>query len=199
MLGLMLSFMIGPLFFAVMQGTLERGFRGGLSVAAGIWVSDIGFVVLVQQGLAAISHITAQPHFKLWLGIAGGLLLIGFGVANIWSSRVSKHDMAKTQSDWDNQSFKGMAIKGFLINTVNPGTILFWIGISTGLVAPNQWTGSQTWMFFSTMLLVLCATDLLKIYAARKIRNWLTPKHIQLVRRWIGIALIIFGLFLFRL
>jgi threonine/homoserine/homoserine lactone efflux protein len=81
-----------------------------------------------------------------------------------------------------------------MINLVNPGTLLFWVGTATGLVAPNGWSLAEGMLFFSAMMVVLMLTDLLKIYAAKKLRTWLTPTHIVSVRKTIGLVLILFGI-----
>ena len=81
-LGLSLSFMIGPLLFAILQAGIERGFRAGLAVAGGIWLSDVLYVVALRFGMDGLTALTAMPGFRLWAGIAGGLVLAGFGLGN---------------------------------------------------------------------------------------------------------------------
>ncbi len=63
-LGISLSFMVGPLLFAILQAGIERGFRAGLAVAGGIWVSDVLYVLVVQYGMEALTTLTALPDFR---------------------------------------------------------------------------------------------------------------------------------------
>lgn len=198
LLGITLSLMIGPLFFSIVQASLESGFRAGLAVAGGIWSSDVLFIVLVQRGLQAMEDLTALPGFQFWAGIAGGALLIIFGIAGVLSDRKSTPVKAAGEelTVLENKGYLGKWLKGFLINTFNPGTLIFWLGIATGVVAPNAWSRSDIAMFFGSMMSVLVFTDLLKIYAAKRVRKWLTPTHIVQVKRTIGVVLIIFGIVL---
>ncbi len=198
LLGITLSFMIGPLFFSIVQASLEAGFRAGMAVAGGIWTSDLLFIVLVQQGLKAMEALTALPDFRFWAGIVGGVMLVLFGLAGLLSDRKSTSVRAAGEelTVLENKGYWGQWIKGFLINTFNPGTLIFWLGIATGVVAPNAWTRGEINLFFGAMMSVLIFTDLLKIYAAKRVRNWLTPTHIVQVKRTIGLVLIVFGVVL---
>lgn len=196
LLGITLSFMIGPLFFSIVQTSLQAGFRAGMAVAGGIWTSDLLFIVLVQRGLQAMEDLTALPGFRFWASIAGGIMLILFGLTDLLARRKSTPVRAAGEelTVLENKGYFGKWLKGFLINTFNPGTLIFWLGIATGMVAPNAWSRSEIALFFGSMMVVLVITDLLKIYAAKRLRNWLTPGHILMVKKTIGLVLIIFGL-----
>jgi threonine/homoserine/homoserine lactone efflux protein len=197
LLGLTLSFMIGPLFFSIVEATLDRGYRAGLVVAAGIWCSDILFVLAVQKGLEAMQAIVALPGFRFWTGLLGGALLMAFGAAIWLNGKKNISAPAKEQQILvAEKGLVGLWLRGFVINTINPGTLVFWLGTATGIVAPNGWDTTEITLFFTAMLLVLVFTDTLKIYGAKYLRRWLTVEHILMVRRTIGIALVVFGLFL---
>jgi threonine/homoserine/homoserine lactone efflux protein len=85
LLGLSLSFLIGPLLFAIVQASLEYGFRAGLSVAAGIWAGDVLYVLAIRYALDAMAGLTARPGFQFWAGMAGGLFLLVFGITSLLS------------------------------------------------------------------------------------------------------------------
>ena len=202
-LGLSLSFMVGPLLFAILQAGIERGFRAGLAVAGGIWLSDVLYVLAVQSGMGALAAVTAMPAFRLWSGIAGGLLLVGFGAGNLLAKKPletmqqteGKVHLAENQAK-RNRAYSVYFLRGFLLNTVHPFTFFFWLGITGAVLIPNGWDGVQIWVFFGGMLGTLVATDTLKAYAAKRIRHFLTPRHTQQVRQAIGVLLIVFGIVL---
>ena len=91
------------------------------------------------------------------------------------------------------RSWAGYALRGFLINTINPFTVFFWIGIASGVVAPSGWGDVDMACFFGSMLLTLALADTLKAYAAKRVRQWLTPQHIRWAKRGIGVLLMVFG------
>ena len=193
LLGISLSFLIGPLLFTVVQAGILQGFRAGIAVAAGIWVSDVLFVVAIMWGIDALAALTAMEGFRFWVGIWGGILLLVFGFGSVFS-KVKQADVAeglvkkRTLFHW--------WLRGFLINTINPGTIFFWLGIVSAVVMPNNWSQQESFIFFGGMLATLILTDTLKAWAAKHIRQFLTPKHIQQIQRGIGLILMIFGLVL---
>ncbi|MBL7827910.1 MAG: LysE family transporter [Saprospiraceae bacterium] len=193
LLGLSLSFLVGPLLFAVVEGGIIWGMRAGIAVAAGIWFSDVLFVALILWSVETLSAITQVDGFRFWAGIFGGLLLLVFGAASFFS----KPKLPPPGETFSEKPVKPNYIKlwlrGFLINTINPGTIFFWLGIVSAVVAPNHWSMPQSLTFFSGMLATLVITDTLKAWGAKRLRKFLTPKHIQIVQKSIGLLLMIFG------
>ena len=74
--GLALAVLLGPIFFALIQAGLERGFRAGLAIGIGIWVSDFLFIFAVYHSVSRIVAITEIDGFELWTGVAGGIILM---------------------------------------------------------------------------------------------------------------------------
>lgn len=212
LLGLSLSFMVGPLLFAIMQASLERGFRAGLALASGIWVSDILYILLVYRGVDALAALTALPNFRLWAGLAGGSVLLVFGLAALLRRKGPDADTATTadrvldaldgpespgvEHNWMRWGLPGYWLRGFLLNTINPFTVFFWLGIASAVVVPNQWAPNETLSFFSGMMFTLVLTDTLKAYAAKRVRHFLTPEHTRWVQIAIGLVLLVFGVVL---
>jgi threonine/homoserine/homoserine lactone efflux protein len=211
LLGLTLSFMVGPLLFAIVQAGIENGFRAGISVASGIWVSDILYIFLVYRSVEAVETITSQPNFKFWGGLAGGLVLMLFGtISLLLKKRLATQNAKPTAADrvldrldgveapgvehnWQRWGFFGYWLRGFLMNTINPFTVFFWLGISSAVIIPHGWKAHEALWFFGGMVTTLIGTDVLKAYGAKRVRAFLTPGHIGWIQTGIGFALIIFG------
>jgi threonine/homoserine/homoserine lactone efflux protein len=211
-LGLTLSFMVGPLLFAILQAGIERGFRAGVALAAGVWASDLAFVFIAYRSVEAIETITQAPNFQFWAGLAGGLVLISFGATSLLKrpapfverettadrvlDRLDGEEAPGTDHNWKRWGYLGYSLRGFLLNTINPFTVFFWLGISSAVIIPHGWKAAEALRFFSGLLFVLVVTDVLKAYASKRIREFLTPGHIRWVQQGIGAGLIIFGLVL---
>ncbi len=192
-LGLTLSLMIGPLLFAIVQAGLAGGFRAGVAMASGVWISDTLFALLTYFGTSALASFTALPNFRLWAGILGGLLLVSFGLGSLLKRSVQIPMPATPFSPvnlWRNM------VRGFLINTVNPFTVFFWIGIGSGVIATRQSGGGEALRFFGGMLCTIALVDLLKAWGAKSLRKWLTPQHLRWIQTTIGMLLIVFGIVL---
>ncbi len=191
MLGLLLSIMIGPIVFALIQAGIERGFRAGAAIGVGIWLSDLIYILLSYFGVSYLLNMLEWDGFKLTLGIAGGLVLIITGIITLFS-RPPQIDKPSGISD----SYLSLWLKGFLINTVNPFTVFFWTSVTTTVVAKDNLDGQDAAILFGGILGTLIVTDSLKVLLAKSIRRWLKPKHILLTRRISGLALVIFGIVL---
>jgi len=190
-IGLLLSILVGPIIFLLIQTGIERGFRAGIAAASGIWISDLIYMLLVLLSLDAIRRVTQTENFELYLGTFGGILLILFGLGMILSK-----PKASFKTKTSSRSYLGLFIKGFSINTFNPFTIFFWISIISTTVVKNDWTSADTYAFLGGIILTIMATDSGKVIAAKYVRKWLTPHHIVLARRVSGSALLIFGVVL---
>lgn len=194
LLGISLAFLVGPLLFTIVQAGLERGFRAGLAVGAGIWTSDMLYVAVVWRALEALTALTATPQFRLWSGLAGGALLVGFGLASFFSGK--KIPPGETAAPTLPHSYAAYFFKGFLINTVNPFTVFFWLGIAGAMAGSLAKKDGSLLVFFGGMFGTLVLTDTLKAWAARHLRRFLTPKHLSWVSRGTGVALVVFGVVL---
>ena len=192
--GLVLTILVGPLFFALVQAGVEQGFRAGAAVGLGIWISDLLFIVAVYLGLSYISQIIEAENFPLYLGIGGSITLIVFGLGTL-SAKPPLID-APGISPPQATSYLSYMIKGFLINTINPFTVFFWVGLMSTIIIERDLSQQQAFLFFGGILGTIVVTDSLKVLFAKKIRNKLRPIHVLWLRRISGSALIIFGLIL---
>lgn len=192
--GLGLSFLIGPLLFSLIQTSIEEGFRAGWMVGLGIWISDILFISVTYCFISLVAEITQWGGLKMTLGIVGGFILILLGVGSLLSKPPVIENM-KEKAIRQN-SYLSLWLKGFLLNTINPFTFLFWAGIS-GLVFTNKSpTDTEAMYFYGGLVGTLVVTDTTKVALAKLIRRWLKPHYILRFRRIVGIAFIIFGVVL---
>lgn len=193
--GLILSFMIGPIFFALVQTSVEEGFRAGAMVALGIWVSDTSFVLAVYYGVSYLAEVVKAPSFSLILGLAGSILLAIFGLTTLLT--IPKGLLSGTMPAYKrSSSYLSLFIKGFLINTINPFTVFFWTSLMSTVVLKDGFDDFQAKWFFGGVLGTIVVTDLLKVIMAKKIRYSLRPIHLLWLRRISGGALIVFGVVL---
>ncbi len=190
--GLVLSLLAGPIFLALVQAGIEKGFRAGALVGLGIWISDLLFILSVYYGLSYVMNFVSGPVFSLVLGVAGGLMLSGFGLFNLLSPPVQHLPQSKWTGTASNVS--SLWLKGFLINTINPFTFFFWIGIAGHVVVGGSLSPGQSFEYFAGIMGVITTTDLLKVALAKRIRRFLRPVHLLWMRRIAGVGLIVFGI-----
>jgi threonine/homoserine/homoserine lactone efflux protein len=189
-LGFVLAFLVGPVFFAIIQTSVERGFWNGLLVALGVSVSDILYVTICYFGLA---QFIDQDQNKIYMAYGGGGILILFGLYHLLiKSRRSVNPQIETEGEKGKFRY---FLKGFIINGISPMVILFWLGaISIASVDFGYFRGIQFTIFFSTVLGTVLATDVLKAYLADKLRRLVTSRTLMILNVIVGLILIVFGI-----
>ncbi len=221
--GLVLSVFVGPIFFTMLQLGVEHGFRAAFALALGQWIGDMMYIFLAFWGATWVEEIIKDPEkqeiFIWYSGTFGGCILILFGAGLLFTKAVStkvsdKVDLSvhltnegesQIEDDSLNKKYSHKVSKaayfayttqGFLINTINPTPLLFWMGLMAFAIN-KEYAGGATFAMYFTVMTVVVITDVLKIYLAKHIRNKLKVHHFLYVRRLAGAVLAGFGLFLF--
>ena len=189
--GLMLALLIGPVFFALIQTSIEKGFASGAGMAVGIAISDSMYVLIASFGVALMSN---SQYFQMWLGWIGGIIMVLFGIINFFKKVKGKGE-GITVTGKGNLSKQ--IIKGFLLNGVNPFVLLFWIGIASMVSLTFQYPLNLQIVFFSAIIVTVLLLDLVKAFAANKLSRLLTPKFFTWMNRIVGIILVFSGFRLF--
>ncbi len=192
LIGLTLAMLVGPLVFTLIQTSVEQGFRAGLMVGTGIWSSDLLFATLSWFGLRRMEALMHWAPFPIVVGIAGGILLMAFGTLLLWQ-KTDLHRLRRRKAV-RHSTVLHLWSQGFLINSLNPFTFFFWMGVPTAFVLRQGWTGSSVLAFYGGILGTLVVTDAAKAGLAKLVRRWLRPRIIIGMRRTIGVVLIIFGI-----
>jgi threonine/homoserine/homoserine lactone efflux protein len=188
-LGIVLAFLIGPVFFTIIQTSVERGFRNGVLVSLGVSLSDIMYVAICYFGLVQFIN---DPGFRYYLAYAGGFILIVFGLYHLFVK--SRRKMTAAIDVASEKKMYRYFIKGFIINGMSPMVLIFWIGaISIASLDFGYSNGIEFFIFFSAVLGTVLFTDVLKAYLADKLRNLITHRLMVIINIVVGICLIIFG------
>jgi threonine/homoserine/homoserine lactone efflux protein len=189
-LGLALAFLLGPIFIVLIQTSLLGGARAGLVAGSGIWVSDIIIVTLTLMFIKKIDVYVQNPNFTFYVGMIGGLILISVGLKTTFKKSTLNFDAD------DKPTAKGWLsiwMKGFIVNTVNPFTFIFWLSTITSYVATKKLTLPESQWFVGAILVTIIITDSLKVLLAKMIRPRINEKSLLIVNKVAGSALILFG------
>ncbi|NLR60121.1 threonine/homoserine/homoserine lactone efflux protein [Chitinophaga polysaccharea] len=189
-LGLFLSLSVGPVIFAIIKYSINNGFKAGISFALGVSFSDIMFVL---TGNLAASFITGLEEYKRTIGTCGGFLLIGMGIYGLLFKKVKISTGDEKPEMFRTHDYLKIWLAGFLMNTLNPGVIIFWLGVCVANSATS--VGHRLVMYAVCLSLVLSA-DILKVFVSDKIRHKLTLTNVEWLNRIAGVSMIIFGVVL---
>lgn len=187
LVGIPAIFFVGPVLLTLLQASLENGFRSGLAVAIGIAISDITCIALAYFGVAR--YIFADPAHRTLVGVSGGIIVIGFGIALM----VSRPHFSETPVSLGRGHFAGLIAKGFLVNTANPTVFGYWISALGIMSSRISLTPINVLIFFAGAITVILGTDALKALLAERLKAYLKSELLLKINRWAGVALIILG------
>jgi len=184
--GLLLSVYLGPTFFTVMETLIRRGAKAAILLNSGVWLSDISCIIVAYYGASELMQpITNNIVFKM---VAGGAFLF-FGLTYF----LRKPD--ETVKPLGGVGVMILLAKGFVINTLNPGVLVFWFGTMIVAVTSLDLHGAQILYYFACTILTMITFDLLKILFSHKLRAVVTDKVMTKLFRITGVILMALGIF----
>src|ERR1700722_6179477 len=192
--GLVLTFLTGPVFFALIKTSIESGFQAGLALALGVVSSDMVFVGAILFGS---QYFVISSADKVYAGIIGASVLVAIGIYYIFKKAVVNFNSGVPKT----VNHAGYFLKGFVMCIFNPTLLFHWsivIGAASTVYhegVPNR--AVKIGIMFLTILVMQFGTDTVKAFYADKLRAKISVKFIHRLNEVAGIALIIGGLVIF--
>lgn len=193
-LGIILAFLLGPVFFVLLETAAIKGFRAALFFDLGVLVADTVFLLIAYFSTSQLlESIKDDPA----LFIFGGGILATYGVITfVKQKKVIPHLETDELRKMKKSDYFGLAVKGFLLNFVNIGVLGFWLGLVIAFGPTMNMQPERLFVFFASVLGSYFAVDLLKILLAKKLNHKLTPTRICKLKKTISILIAICGLVL---
>ena len=189
--GIFLSFMIGPVFFILLETSIIKGFRAALVFDLGVVLGDIVFITIAYVGsYRLITSIKDNSALFMF----GGILMLSYGVISYISlHKEKKINIHKIDNEIIRKDYLGLFIKGFFLNIINIGVLGFWLAIIISVGPKLEMQTSRMLTFFASVILSYVFVDCIKILLAKQLKNKMTPKNILKIKKGISIVLMIFG------
>ena len=193
-LGVFLSFMIGPVFFVLLETSITKGFRAALVFDLGVILADVFFIGVAYLGsYRLIQSLKDDPA----LFIFGGIIMVSYGVISYFKLRnAHKVEAEEEVVEIIKKNYLSLFIKGFLLNFINIGVLGFWLLIIITFVPKLHADVSNVVWFFTAVILTYIITDIGKILLAKQLRNKLTTPNIIKIKRISSVLMVVFGIFL---
>ena len=196
-IGLLLIFSVGPVIFTIIKQSINHGRRGGFSFIIGVWISDIIWVILSNGFSEAIKTLL---HFKIPIGIAGCAFLIGMGIYFAFIKKIKPRKLQEPKEiagdiitpAGKKTNYLAILSSGFIINTLNPAIISFWVIMAASLA--SVYSLYERIIIFSTCLGLNILADIGKVMGAGYIGKKLSDRVIMLINRVSGILYLLFGI-----
>jgi threonine/homoserine/homoserine lactone efflux protein len=192
--GIFLSFMIGPVFFILLETSIIKGFRAAIVFDMGVILGDIVFIGIAYLGsYRLIQSLKDKPA----LFIFGGILMLSYGIISFISLRKEKKmDTKEIDSEIIRKNYLSLFIKGFFLNIINIGVLGFWLAIIISIGPKMEMETSRMITFFAAVIVSYVLVDCIKILLAKQLKSKMTPSNILKIKKGISVVLMIFGMVL---
>ena len=192
--GIFLSFMIGPVFFILIETSITKGFRAALTFDLGVVLGDIFFIGVAYLGSY---RLIASLKDKPALFIFGGILMVAYGIISfIKLKKQAKIQYESIDDEIIKKNYGSLFIKGFFLNIINIGVLGFWLAIIISVGPKLEMQTSRMMTFFTSVIVTYLLIDCLKMVLAKQLKSKLTPTNILKIKKAISIVLIVFGVIL---
>jgi threonine/homoserine/homoserine lactone efflux protein len=188
-IGFFLSFVLGPVFFVLIETSISKGFKAAITLNSGVILSDIIFIIIGYfSSKQLVENINNQPG----LFVLGGVVLVIYGVF-IFINRNKKDKRIKIEAAKEN--YLNLFLKGFGLNIINIAVLMFWVGVILVVVPTLQNNNSiGVFSFFSTILATYFCTDIVKILIAKRVSSAINTENTSMIKIILSLILFISGI-----
>jgi amino acid exporter len=185
-LGFVLSFLTGPVFFALIKTSIEKGFNAGVSLAAGVVVCDVFYVALTIYGT---SFLALENTYRVQIGIAGSIILFSIGIFYLFKKVKVNYEQTSSK-----RHYTGYFLKGFFMCVFNPAILLYWLSVTSGVISMSgEIKSAEILPFYGSILITQFSLDIIKAYYANKLRYKIKEKTISNLNKVAGVLILIFA------
>ncbi|WP_298781147.1 LysE family transporter [uncultured Polaribacter sp.] len=196
LIGFFMAFMLGPVFFMLIQTSILKGARAAIAFDLGVILGDISFILIAYYGSRSLlEKIKDDPR----LFFIGGLVMIIYGLITYFDKENKKESLntAKTiEVPIIKNNYLKLFFKGYFLNFINIGVLAFWLGTVLVIAPSLKMNQTAIFWYFAVIILGYFVTDLGKIFLAKQLKNKMTPAVIYRIKKIMGIILIVFGVIL---
>lgn len=189
--GLVLSFMVGPVFFVLLETSITKGFRAAMVFDLGVVLGDIFFIAIAYLGsYRLISSLKDDPA----LFIFGGIIMLSYGIISfVKLKKEEKINDEEIDRDILKRNYGSLFVKGFLLNVINIGVLGFWLAVIISVGPKLDMQTSRMMTFFAAVIITYLLIDCAKILLAKQLKSKMTPTNILKIKKGISVVLMVFG------
>ncbi len=196
LLGIVLSFTIGPVFFTILEISVSKGFKAAVFFNIGVVFSEVVFFAVAYASTSnLLNSIQENPSWK----ILGGVLLAfyaGITLLGMYQNKEKKEQQNLFKSPPPSPNLIKNLIKGFGLNIINFAVLVFWILIVANYAPGFQDSQYKMILFFLVIVGTYFTIDLGKIYLAQQLKTSLTDSVITKIKLIVNAIILIIGLVL---
>jgi threonine/homoserine/homoserine lactone efflux protein len=183
--GIVLSSMLGTVFFSLIQTSIDYGVRTTMYISVGVSVSDILLIVLTYFNATLIPD---SGSTEMIVRVIGALVLIGMGTGNLVRSTKVTFPVTSASGKWM------MAGKGFMLNFFNPGNFISWLSVSVLLIEVLKFSIGERIIFYTGAIIAIFLAELTIAYSAHYLRRFITNQFLHWLNISLGLVFCGFGI-----
>ncbi len=195
--GFILSIMIGPVFFVLLETSITKGIKAALALDFGVLLSDLLYILIAYVFYSEVSDLGSKDNRQV-LNVIGGILFLAYGILNFLKKSHPKEENSAIHSITNSKDIMVLMVKGFLLNLANPMVIFYWFSIMTLAHSYVESASSNYPIFYFLLVIIVTffSIDTLKIIGAKYLRPLVTNRLLNGLNILIGIVFSVFGIFL---
>jgi threonine/homoserine/homoserine lactone efflux protein len=190
LVGLFMAISVGPTLFAIIRYSLNFSYKAGLAFVLGVSVSDALYVIIAN---IAANWLRYLEPYERHIAFGGAVALMSIGLVGLLKKLKPKRPSAPQLTISSGDIMK-IWLSGFLVNTLNPGVLITWLGAVT--ITANT-SGIYRFLLFGTALVIILGIDFSKVFLADRIKRLLTVRKVIYVQRFSAACILLIGLALF--
>lgn len=189
--GFVISILLfGPAFFKLIHTSIQDGFKKGVMLASGVFLSDLLVALVCIFGIA---DFMKEPSFQKMYSLCAAIVLMLMGL------KYYRHQYKAFLQSYSSRVPSSKSIlKGFVLNLINPFTFILWFNVIASI--SQQYSEEINYKMLLgvnvlTILLVLFSMDVLKVFLSHLIGKKLNARIFFFINKYFGALLIVIGLF----
>ena len=158
-LGFFLAFMVGPVFFVLIETSITKGVRAAIAFDIGVIVADIIFIAIAYlSSFQLLENLSNLPG----LYVFGGTILSVYGLI-VLIKKPSEKEIENEINNTTKANYPQLFVKGFLLNFINIGVLVFWLGVVVVTGPSLENSANRFIVFFSALMITYFLTDLITV------------------------------------
>ena len=183
LLGVALCLTFGTVFFALIQNSVDNGFRSGMKIVFGVIIGDVLFVLAALLGTSFIPGVQGFEHL---MAVVGVLFLTAMGLVNILKGTPR---LAYPKTRFGNAVY--YVTTGFFLNALNPVNFVSWVAIVAYIRSHLHYSVAQQYGFMGASLVGVFVTEMALAYYANRLKRLFTPRVVTIFNRTTGFIFLI--------
>jgi len=187
--GLNLQIAIGPVFFFILNLSLQKSVIDGLFAVIAVTIVDYMFIALAVLG---VGKLLEKPKIKFTLGIISSFVLMLFGIIMILS--IGQSSQFSNPNDLMQSNYIASFISAFLLTVSSPLTIVFWTSLFAAKAIERGYAQNQLLYFgvaagLATLIFLGSSVSLLSFFKAS-----LPIALLRVLNTAVGLLLMLYGI-----